>query len=337
MNWVAGMTDAPSRVDSVGTRVTHVTLAGLRRRLLTWYRGHGRDLPWRTSDDPYHAMVAEFMLQQTGVRRVLPSYTAFLEQFPTLKDLAAAPVSEVIRAWSGLGYNHRAINMQRAARAIVEKHGGTIPRDPHALERLPGFGRYTAAALACFAFRKPVPVVDTNIRRVLGRLLAGHSNVDTATGWTLAAATAPRDGKRASMWHQALMDLGAMVCTARRPRCDECPVNAMCAARPLFSDEDPQAIRYTELAETMPSLRIAEHPRTTQQGWVGTTRYYRGHIVESLRSTAGTSGISLDALGTQVRDDYSPSEHEAWLRELLAGLEQDGLVSVREDTAALPE
>ena len=155
------------------------TLTTLRRRVLGWYRQHGRDLPWRASDDPYHAMVAEFMLQQTGVGRVLPVYASFLERFPTLAVLADAPVADVIRAWSGMGYNRRAINLQRAARVIMEKHGGVIPRDPRVLETLPGIGRYTAAAIACFAFHRPVPVMDTNIRRVLGRLLVGH--IETLT------------------------------------------------------------------------------------------------------------------------------------------------------------
>ena len=120
------------------------TLAMLRRRVLGWYRKHGRELPWRESDDPYHSMVAEFMLQQTGVGRVLPVYASFLERFPTLAFLADASIADVIRAWSGMGYNRRAINLQRAARVIVEEHGGVIPRDPRVLETLPGIGRYTA-------------------------------------------------------------------------------------------------------------------------------------------------------------------------------------------------
>ena len=229
------------------------TLTTLRRRVLGWYRQHGRDLPWRASDDPYHSMVAEFMLQQTGVGRVLPVYASFLERFPTLEALADAPVSDVIRAWSGMGYNRRAINLQRAARVIVEEHGGMVPRDPRVLETLPGIGRYTAAAIACFAFRRPVTVVDTNIRRVLGRMLIGHKDVDAETGWALAEAAVPKDGGRASSWHQALMDLGATVCSARRPRCDECPVNDLCAARPLFDGgDDSPTIRYAELADSTP-------------------------------------------------------------------------------------
>ncbi len=303
---------------------------------MEWYRKHGRDLPWRTSDDPYHAMVAEFMLQQTGVGRVLPAYASFLERFPTLDSLAAAPLSDVIRAWSGLGYNRRAVNLQRAARAVVEEHGGVIPRDPHALEKLPGIGRYTAAAIACFAFHKPVPVMDTNIRRVLGRLLTGHNDVDAAAGWALAEAAAPRNGAQASAWHQALMDLGATVCTTRRPKCNECPVNDLCAARPLIHDKSAASIKYAELSETMPTLRIAERPQPTQQGWIGTTRYYRGRIVETLRNHVN-GAMPLDELGPQVRDEYNPAQHLEWLRGLLAALERDGLVMVKGDLAALPQ
>ena len=304
--------------------------------MLGWYREHGRDLPWRASDDPYHALVAEFMLQQTGVGRVLPVYASFLERFPTLAVLADAPVADVIRAWSGMGYNRRAINLQRAARVIVEEHGGIIPRDPRVLETLPGIGRYTAAAIACFAFRQPVPVMDTNIRRVLGRVLIGHKDVGADTGWALAEAAVPRDGGRASSWHQALMDLGATVCSARRPRCDECPVNELCAARPLFSGDDSPSIRYAELPETLTTLSVAERPRSTQQGWVGTTRYYRGRIVEALRNHAN-GAMELGELGPLVREDYTPTEHGDWLRGLLGGLERDGLVVAPGEVVGLPE
>ncbi len=312
------------------------TLTKLRRRLLAWYRKHGRDLPWRRTDDPYHAMVAEFMLQQTGVNRVLNTYTTFLERFPTLQTLADAPVSEVIRAWSGMGYNRRAINLQRAARAIVDEHGGVVPRNPATLAKLPGIGRYTAAAITCFAFQRPVAVMDTNIRRVLGRLLVGHDDIDADAGWTLTEAAVPSDGARASAWHQALMDLGATVCSARRPKCGECPVNDLCAARPLFDGAHKPQIQYAELSETLPSLKIAERPRQSQQGWIGTTRYYRGRIVEALRNQ-DNGAMPLDELGPLARDDYTPAQHADWLRELLTALERDGLVAVSQDSVGLPE
>lgn len=324
------------RVLALVPKLTRPTLTKLRRRLLGWYRKHGRDLPWRRTNDPYHAMVAEFMLQQTGVGRALPVYSAFLERFPTLQALANAPVSDVIRAWSGMGYNRRAINLQRAARTIVDEYGGNVPRDTAALENLPGIGRYTAAAIACFAFHRSVPVMDTNIRRVLGRVITGQNNVDAHTGWTLAEAVVPRDGARASAWHQALMDLGATVCLARRPKCAKCPVNDLCTARPLLDGAGPTPISYAELSQSIPGLRVAERPPPKQQGWIGTTRYYRGRIVETLRNHAN-GAMPLDELGPQVRDEYTPAQHAEWLRGLLAALERDGLVALRGDSAALPE
>ncbi len=276
------------------------------------------------------------MLQQTGVGRVLLVYEEFLHSFPSLRALADAPVSDVIRAWSGMGYNRRAINVQRAARAIVEEHGGAVPRDPATLAKLPGIGRYTAAAIACFAFHRPVAVMDTNIRRVLGRVLTGRGEIDADAGWALAEAVVPRDGARASAWHQALMDLGATVCTARRPKCGECPVNDLCAARPLFEGSNEPHINYSEFSNTLPTLKVTERPRSSQQGWIGTTRYYRGRIVEALRNH--TDGAMLfDELGPLVRDKYAPADHGAWLRDLLAGLERDGLVVVNGDAVALPE
>ena len=325
----------------MSSATTSPTLTILRRRLLAWYRKHGRDLPWRRTRDPYHAMVAEFMLQQTGVNRVLNTYTTFLERFPTLQALADAPVSDVIRAWSGMGYNRRAINLQRAARAIVDNHGGVVPRNPATLAKLPGIGRYTAVAITCFAFQRPVAVMDTNIRRVLGRLLVGHDDIDADAGWTLAEAAVPSDGARASAWHQALMDLGATVCSTRRPKCGDCPVNDLCAARLLFdgANQDgtnrPQ-LQYPELSETLPSLEIAERPQPKQQGWIGTTRYYRGRIVETLRNQ-DNGAMPLDELGPLVRDEYATAEHESWLRELLAALERDGLVVVSQGSVGLPE
>ena len=324
------------KITCMNSATTSPTLTTLRRRLLAWYRKHGRDLPWRKTNHPYHAMVAEFMLQQTGVGRVLPMYSAFLERFPTLQALAEAPVSEVIRAWSGMGYNRRAINLQRAARTIIDEHGGSIPQSTPDLQKLPGIGRYTAAAIACFAFQRPVAVMDTNIRRVLGRLIAGQNDVDADAGWTLAEAAVPSDGARASAWHQALMDLGATVCSARRPKCGDCPVNDLCAARPLFDGANKPRIQYAELSDTLPSLKVAERPSSKQQGWIGTTRYYRGRIVETLRNHAN-GAIPLDELGPLTRDDYEDGEHANWLRELLAGLERDGLVAVQDKTVGLPE
>jgi A/G-specific adenine glycosylase len=185
--------------------------------LLAWYGEHARDLPWRRTRDPYAILVSEVMLQQTQVARVLERWEPWLGRWPTPAALAAAPAADVLRAWSGLGYNRRALNLQNAARRVVEL--GAFPRDIEGLERLPGIGPYTARAIACFAFDAQVTALDTNVRRVLERSL-GTTDV------------APPPG-RAWEWNQALFDLGAQVCLGRVPRCDRCPLAGSCPARGL--------------------------------------------------------------------------------------------------------
>jgi A/G-specific adenine glycosylase len=183
--------------------------------LLEWYRENARDLPWRRTHDPYAILVSEVMLQQTQVARVLPRWTAWLERWPSAAALAAAPVGDVIRAWDGLGYNRRAVNLHRCAVAVTERGG--FPQDPAELQKLPGIGPYTAAAVACFAFGAQVAAPDTNARRVLGRAF-GDPDREPPAG-------------RAYEWNQALFDLGREVCIARRPRCGDCPLAAGCPSR----------------------------------------------------------------------------------------------------------
>jgi A/G-specific adenine glycosylase len=202
-----------------------------RRRLLRWFRRHGRDLPWRRTRDPYHIVVSEFMLQQTQVCRVEAYYHRFLERYPTIRALACAPPAAVRESWEGLGYYRRAANLHRLAQAVVGEHGGVVPADPAALLRLPGVGRYTAGAIACFAYERVTATVDTNVARVLRR--AFHPRLREATAgrrlWHTAAALLPRRGKTAWAVNQALMELGAVVCTARVARCGECPVRPACS------------------------------------------------------------------------------------------------------------
>jgi len=209
--------------------------AQFRRRLLAWFRRSARDLPWRRTRDAYRVVVSEFMLQQTQVRRVLEYYPRFLARFPSVDALARARPRAVREAWDGLGYYARARNLHALAKQ-VSGAGGQLPDDPLELRKLPGVGRYTAGAVACFAYEKPVATVDTNIARVIRRVWGirnwgrgTRSNGATSRRiWDIAAGIVPRNGKTAWKFNQAMMELGATVCVARRPRCPECPVMQDC-------------------------------------------------------------------------------------------------------------
>lgn len=221
--------------------------ARIAEALIAWFREHARDLPWRRTDDPYAIWVSEIMLQQTQVRTVLPYYERFMRQFPTLKALANASEEEVIRAWAGLGYYARARNLQRGARAVMERHGGQVPCKPAELVRLPGVGRYTAGAIASIAFNVPAPVLDGNVIRVLCRLHALGGDPRRAPLhdrlWELAEAIIPPG--QASRFNPAIMELGAQVCTPQKPACDRCPIAFACRARaqgrPEAFPETPKA------------------------------------------------------------------------------------------------
>jgi A/G-specific adenine glycosylase len=201
-----------------------------RRRLLRWFRAHGRDLPWRRTRDPYHVAVSEFMLQQTQVSRVEQYYGRFLERWPTIHDLASASPAAVRESWEGLGYYRRAANLHSLARTVVTERSGVMPEDPEELRRLPGIGRYTAGAIATFAFERRSAAVDTNVARVLRR--AFHPRLARKGGeqklWATATALLPRSGATAWAFNQGIMELGALVCTARIARCGSCPVREVC-------------------------------------------------------------------------------------------------------------
>ena len=205
--------------------------ATVRKNLLGWYRRNRRDLPWRRTRDPYEIWISEAMLQQTRVETVIAYYQRFLELFPTVASLAEAESDDVLGAWAGLGYYSRARNLQKAAQAVVDQHGGRLPETADLLRELPGIGRYTAGAIASIAFDRPEPVVDGNVARVLTRLLDIRKDVKdprvTARLWDEAAklATGPDPGD----FNQALMELGATVCTPKSPRCMDCPVSRSCA------------------------------------------------------------------------------------------------------------
>ena len=201
------------------------------RKLLGWYDRAARALPWRRTRDPYRIAVSEFMLQQTQVSRVEQYYPRFLERFPTIDKLAAARPKAVREAWEGLGYYKRASSLHALSRVVGKTYGGKLPDDPVELDKQPGVGRYTAGAIACFAYEKAVPAVDTNVNRVIRRVFIGEHRARRATAkviWDVATTLVPRTGKRAWKFNQAIMELGATVCIARKPRCPECPVQVDC-------------------------------------------------------------------------------------------------------------
>ena len=203
------------------------------RKLLRWWSRAARDLPWRRTRDPYRVLVSEFMLQQTQVSRVEEYYPRFLERFPNLESLARARPRAVREAWEGLGYYARASNLHALARMVSEDLDGALPDKPEELIKLPGIGPYTAGAVASFAYEKRVPAVDTNVGRVMRRVFFGDRKVPLPAPrsqeiWALARALVPKNGKRAWKFNQAVMELGALICVARKPKCPECPVRPMC-------------------------------------------------------------------------------------------------------------
>ena len=202
------------------------SLPQLQRALLAWYDQNRRDLPWRKSRDPYHIWVSEIMLQQTRVAAVLPRYEKFLRRFPTVQKLASARVTSVLAEWSGLGYYRRARNLHTAAKEIVNERAAVFPRSSDTLRKLPGIGRYTAAAIASIAFGEPVAVLDGNVDRVLRRVLGSNS---VRESWNTAQQMLDR--KRPGDFNQAIMELGAMVCVPGKPLCSQCPIGTFCRTR----------------------------------------------------------------------------------------------------------
>jgi len=210
-----------------------------RQRLLAWYKRHGRDLPWRKTDDPYRILVSEIMLQQTQVDRVLPKYEEWLVKYPSFEALASAPEQDVTKTWYPLGYNVRPRRLHSIAREAVEKYGGRLPADEETLRSFKGIGAYTAGAIRSFAFRERAAILDTNVARVLFRVFVGagdpKSHAMKQHLWRVSAALVPT--RHAFDFNQALMDLGAMVCVARNPKCLICPMTKNCRAYPFSPDK----------------------------------------------------------------------------------------------------
>jgi len=291
--------------------------------LLQWYGRFGRThLPWRRTRDPYAVVVAEFMLQQTQVDRVLPLYVAFLERFGTFDELAASDAGDVMRAWRGLGYNSRAQRLRLLAQTVVREHGRTLPRDRAALLALPGIGPYTAAAVRAFAFDEDDVALDTNIRRVVHRLRLGLEFPVRAGDRAIdaAAATMLPPG-RAHDYNSALMDLGATICTSRAPKCLICPLAAQCAAAPV------DAVRLAAFAK-------AAARRSPQEAlpFVRTTRFLRGRIIDRLRDIPAHAAIDLDDLQRDLaavipsdRIDEVPAVVETLLAEGIVARDRAGI------------
>jgi A/G-specific adenine glycosylase len=281
--------------------------APLQMRIRRWYRRNGRKLPWRGIGDPYRIVISEIMLQQTQVQRVLEKYPAFLRRFPSFAALGRASQAEVVRAWRGLGYNNRAVRLHRLARAIRDLPGRRLPDDVDGLRRLPGIGKYTSHAILCSVFHRRVPVVDINVLRFFSRLFwrmpaTDHLRTEEEI-WQVAWHVLPRRGTYA--WSQALMDLGARVCTSRAPRCTECPVAELCRSRRSMTRGTHRSAR-------------------PEPAWNGIpTRIIRGKVVETLRDHRGA--ISLGTLRTALTTKGRvPAER--LVSQVLTGLEKDGVI-----------
>lgn len=284
----------------------------LHAPLASWYSRHARDLPWRRPDFPaWGTLVSEIMLQQTQASRVALEIDAWLCRWPDARALAAAPSADVLRAWGNLGYPRRALRLQQAARAIVERHGGQVPDDIPQLLALPGVGDYTARAVAVFHFGRRAPVVDTNVRRVVARAVHGRADQASPRKQDLedVERLLPADEQEAGLVSAALMELGALVCTARTPRCDECPLAGQCAWL-IAGRPDTAADR-----------------RAPQARFEGSDRQVRGRIMAALR--ASDDPLSLD----EVRTLWPDQEQ---LERALHSLLTDGLAVAEQDMLRLP-
>lgn len=288
------------------------TTRELHRVAADWFAEHARDLPWRRDPRPWPVLVSEVMLQQTPVARVLPVWRSWLARWPEPADLAAAATHEVLRAWDRLGYPRRALRLQECARVLTAEHEGQVPADEVTLRTLPGIGEYTAAAVTSFAFGRRAVVLDTNVRRVLARAISGIALPPPtlqAAERTLAAELLPPDGSAAARWSAALMELGALVCTARAPACGDCPLASRCEWRAAGYPPDPH------------------RARRRSQGWQGTDRQARGRVMAALRASVGP----VPAAGLLV-DWPDPAQRERALTSLAA----DGLIVLTAHDVALP-
>jgi A/G-specific adenine glycosylase len=274
----------------------------MRQAVLDWYSSYGRTLPFRATSDPYAILVSEAMAQQTQVSRVSEAWTRFMTRFPTVEALAASSPADVLRAWRGLGYNRRALALRRAAIQIRDRHGGIVPGDILELEGLDGVGSYTARAVAAIGFGAAVAAVDTNVRRVIGRVAFGGSTPSARELQTVADAAVPVG--RAGEWTHALMDIGATLCRPRDPACDACPARPWCrytaldkrsmmALASIPGRRPTSRRRSTTLRPSRPAR--PHRVREVHMAFEATSRWLRGRILDRLRDTADGEWLNLDA------------------------------------------
>lgn len=287
--------------------------AAFRWAIFRWFAAHGRDLPWRRTRDPWRVLVSEVMLQQTQVDRVIPKYLSFVRRWPTPAAMARAPLRDVLSAWSGLGYNRRAAHLKAAAETVVRAHGGVMPADVEALEALPGVGRYTARAVASFAYGQDVALWDTNVRRIALRVFRGGEFADADPGREalerLLADALPSG--RSRDWHGALMDFGSAVCVSRNPLCASCPLRGVCLAAPRFLEGE------------RPPRRLAR----PQARFAGSRREARGKVVRMLAAAGKRGASELAVVDALEREDAGA---------VIGSLVRDGLVVRKGRRLALP-
>jgi A/G-specific adenine glycosylase len=314
----AARSGAVAATDGQRTALEPTRLDAFRRSVLGWYRREGRRFPFRGPTDPYLVLVSETILQQTQVSRGGPAWERFIARFQTVEALAASSPADVIRAWHGLGYNRRAINLRRAAIMVVEDLGGRFPRDVAGLERLPGVGPYTARAVASIAYGLPVGAVDTNVRRVLGRVFAGEVAPSERGLQDLADVLAQVE--RPGDWTAAMIDLGSTVCLPRSPRCDVCPVAGVCdSARPT-----PPGSAAPDRWSAGPGRPYPARLESTPAiPFERTNRWLRGRVLDLLRAVEGDGWLVLDdPIGTHDR---------AAVKAALRALAGEGLIELAPD------
>lgn len=287
-------------------------------RLLRWYRKSGRDLPWRHTHDPYRILISEIMLQQTQVTTVIERYQRWLKRFPTITSLAKAPTAEVLQEWAGLGYNRRALALQQIAQRVMTEYDGQFPTTIDELKSFKGIGDYTAHAIASFALQQRVPLVDTNIKRVLGRVFFGYQQLEKmrdAHGefWALSKQITDRTTSPYN-FNQGMMDFGALICIAKKPKCETCPMQSICKSYPDILAANPEQLRVKKKSNE--PLYYGQ-PR----------RIWRGRILQYLNTQS--KATTLQAIGRHIQTDWQDNRLE-WLEAVVATMVKDGLVSYQQ-------